>query len=107
MAGAGMLWVGWFGFNGGSALAANGSAGMAILTTHLAASAAALMWMCVEWLHYKRPTSVGFVTGCIAGLAAITPASGYVGPMGAVAIGLAAGGVCFAVTDTVKRPSAH
>ena len=103
MTGAGLLWVGWFGFNGGSALTADASAGMAILATHIAASAAALTWMTAEWLHYKRPTSVGFVTGCVAGLAAVTPASGYVGPVGGLAIGIAAGLVCFAATDTVKR----
>ncbi|HTH98705.1 MAG TPA: ammonium transporter [Stellaceae bacterium] len=103
MAGAGMLWVGWFGFNGGSALAANGSAGVAILTTHFAAAVAGLTWMVVEWVYYKRPTSVGFVTGCVAGLATITPAAGYVGMGGAMVIGLAAGIVCFFATHTVKH----
>jgi ammonium transporter, Amt family len=103
MTGAGMLWVGWFGFNGGSALAANGSAGMAILATHFAAAAAALTWMAVEWRHYHRPTSVGFVTGSVAGLAAVTPAAGYIGPAGAMVIGVIAGSVCFFVTDIVKR----
>ena len=103
MTGAGMLWVGWFGFNGGSALAANGSAGMAILATHFAAATAALTWMAVEWRHYHRPTSVGFVTGCVAGLAAVTPAAGYIGPVGAMAIGIVSGSVCFFVTDAVKR----
>ena len=103
MTGAGMLWVGWFGFNGGSALAANGSAGTAILATHFAAATAALTWMAVEWRHYHRPTSVGFVTGCVAGLAAVTPAAGYIGPVGAMAIGIVSGSVCFFVTDAVKR----
>jgi Amt family ammonium transporter len=103
MAGAGMLWVGWFGFNGGSALAADASAGMAILATHFAASAAALTWMAVEWLRAGKPTSVGLVTGAVAGLATITPASGFVGPMGAIAIGAAGGAVCFLATTFVKQ----
>ena len=103
MAGAGMLWVGWFGFNGGSALAANATAGMAILATHLAACAAALTWMAIEWLRLGKPTSVGLVTGCVAGLATITPASGYVGPMGAIAIGVAAGALCLVVTGWLKQ----
>src|SRR6185503_7281290 len=93
MAGAGMLWVGWFGFNGGSALAANASAASAILATHFAASAAALTWMAIEWLRIGKPTSVGLVTGCVAGLATITPASGFVGPAGAMAIGIAGSAV--------------
>jgi Amt family ammonium transporter len=103
MAGAGMLWVGWFGFNGGSALAANATAGMAILATHLAASAAALTWTGLEWARLGKPTSVGLVTGCVAGLATITPASGYVGPMAAIAIGVAGGAVCFYLTAIVKQ----
>jgi ammonium transporter, Amt family len=103
MAGAGMLWVGWFGFNGGSALAANASAASAIIATHFAASAAALVWVFLEWLRVGKPTSVGLVTGCVAGLATITPASGYVGPMGAVAIGLCGGAVCFFATLLVKQ----
>jgi Amt family ammonium transporter len=103
MAGAGMLWVGWFGFNGGSALAASGAAGMAIIATHLAACAAALTWMALEWARLGKPTSVGLVTGSVAGLATITPASGYVGPMGAIAIGLAAGALCLYVTSFIKR----
>jgi Amt family ammonium transporter len=103
MAGAGMLWVGWFGFNGGSALAANATAGMAILATHLAACAAALTWMAIEWARLGKPTSVGLVTGCIAGLATITPASGYVGPMGAIAIGVAGGALCLLVTSWLKQ----
>jgi Amt family ammonium transporter len=103
MAGAGMLWVGWFGFNGGSALAADATAGNAILATHLAAATAALVWMAVEWIKIGKPTSVGIVTGCVAGLATITPASGYVGPAGAIAIGAAAGAVCFAAVLVVKQ----
>jgi ammonium transporter, Amt family len=103
MAGAGMLWVGWFGFNGGSALAANASAASAILATHFAASAAALTWMVIEWRRVGKPTSVGLVTGCVAGLATITPASGFVGPAGAMAIGIAGGAVCFYVTSFIKQ----
>ncbi len=103
MAGAGMLWVGWFGFNGGSALAANGTAVMAILATHFAACAAALTWLVIEWVKLGKPTSVGLVTGCVAGLATITPASGYVGPMGAIAIGVAGGAVCFHMTGLIKQ----
>ncbi len=102
MAGAGMLCVGWFGFNGGSALAADGLAALAALATQFAASAAGLTWMSLEWTRLK-PTSVGLVTGCVAGLATITPASGYVGPMGAVAIGILGGAACFFVTSYVKR----
>ena len=102
-AGAGMLWFGWFGFNGGSALTANGSAASAILATQFAASAAALTWMTVEWLRAGKPTSIGLVTGAVAGLATITPASGYVGPMGALAIGVVASVVCFHVTGFVKQ----
>ncbi|MEO8063471.1 MAG: ammonium transporter [Pseudomonadota bacterium] len=103
VAGAGMLWVGWFGFNAGSALAANGSAGMAMLTTHMGASAGALAWMCVEWKKYGKPSMLGVVTGMVAGLGTITPASGFVGPMGAVVIGLVAGVVCFFATQVLKR----
>jgi Amt family ammonium transporter len=103
MAGAGMLWVGWFGFNGGSALAAGDGAAMAILATHLSASAAALTWMTVEWLRIGKPTSVGIVTGAVAGLATITPASGFVGPGGAILIGIAAGIVCFAAVLIIKQ----
>ena len=103
MTGAGMLWVGWFGFNGGSALAANGQAASAILVTHLAAATAALTWTGIEWLKVGKPTSVGLVTGAVAGLATITPASGFVGPMGAIALGLAAGIVCFAAVLVVKQ----
>jgi len=103
VAGAGMLWVGWFGFNAGSALAANGSAGMAMLATHLGASAGALAWMFAEWWRYGKPSCLGIVTGMVAGLGTITPASGFVGPLGAVAIGAAAGVVCFFATQFLKR----
>jgi Amt family ammonium transporter len=103
MAGAGMLWVGWFGFNGGSALAADAVAANAILVTHLAAATAAIVWTAVEWIKIGKPTSVGIVTGVIAGLATITPASGYVGPAGAIAIGAAAGALCFAAVLVVKQ----
>jgi Amt family ammonium transporter len=103
VAGAGMLWVGWFGFNAGSALAANGSAGMAMLTTHMGASAGALAWMFVEWKKYGKPSMLGVVTGMVAGLGTITPASGFVGPLGAVCIGLVAGTVCFFATQLLKR----
>jgi len=101
--GAGMLWVGWFGFNGGSALAANGTATMAILTTHLGASAGAVAWMLVEWRRYGKPSLLGVITGMVAGLGTITPASGFVGPAGALAIGFIAGIVCFAATQFLKR----
>jgi Amt family ammonium transporter len=102
MAGAAMLWVGWFGFNGGSALAADGNAGQAILVTHLAASCGAVTWMVVEWVRFGKPSSVGLVTGMVAGLATITPAAGVVGPMGAVVYGVLAGILCFTVTRTIK-----
>jgi ammonium transporter, Amt family len=101
--GAGMLWVGWFGFNAGSALAANGSAAMAMLSTHLGASSGALAWMFIEWRRYGKPSMLGILTGMVAGLGTITPASGFVGPGGAVLIGLAAGIVCFTATQFVKR----
>jgi ammonium transporter, Amt family len=103
VAGAGMLWVGWFGFNAGSALAANGSAGMAMLVTHLGASAGALAWMATEWWRYGKPSILGIVTGMVAGLGTITPASGYVGAGGAIVIGAAAGLVCFFATQVLKR----
>jgi Amt family ammonium transporter len=103
VAGAGMLWVGWFGFNAGSALASNGSAGMAMITTHMGASAGALAWMFIEWKKYGKPSMLGVVTGMVAGLGTITPASGFVGPLGAVAIGLVAGIVCFFATQFLKR----
>jgi Amt family ammonium transporter len=101
--GAGMLWVGWFGFNGGSALKADGSAGMAILVTHIAAAAGSLTWMIIEWKRFNRPSVLGIVTGMVAGLGTITPASGYVGPAGGLIIGIVAGGVCFYATQYVKR----
>lgn len=102
MAGAAMLWVGWYGFNGGSALAADGSAGMAITVTHLSAATASLVWVVIEWVKFGKPSLVGIVTGTIAGLATITPASGFVGPMGGVALGLAGGAVCFWAVNFVK-----
>ena len=95
MTGAAMLWVGWYGFNAGSALAANGNAGMAMLVTHISASAAALTWMAIEWIKFGRPSLVGIVTGLVAGLATITPASGFVGPAGGLAFGVLAGLVCY------------
>ncbi|HSC08119.1 MAG TPA: ammonium transporter [Steroidobacteraceae bacterium] len=103
VAGAGMLWVGWFGFNAGSALAANGSAGMAMLVTHIGASAGALAWMLVEWWRYGKPSVLGIVTGMVAGLGTITPASGFVGPGGALVIGAVAGTLCFFATQFLKR----
>jgi len=95
--------VGWFGFNGGSALAANGSAAMAVLVTHLGAATGALAWMVVEWWKYGKPSVLGIVTGMVAGLGTITPASGFVGPIGAVIIGAVAGVVCFSATQFLKR----
>jgi len=103
MTGAAMLWVGWFGFNAGSAVAANESAGMAMLVTHISAATASLVWMATEWVKYGKPTLVGTVTGTIAGLATITPASGYVGPMGGLMIGFVAGLVCFAAVQLIKQ----
>jgi ammonium transporter, Amt family len=103
MAGAAMLWVGWFGFNGGSALAANGNAGMAIAVTHISAAVGALTWATIEWVKYGKPSLVGAVTGMVAGLASITPASGFVGPIGALIIGLVGGYVCQRVTSYLKQ----
>jgi Amt family ammonium transporter len=103
VAGASMLWVGWFGFNAGSAIAANGAAGMAMLVTHIGAAAGAFAWMSMEWLRFGKPSVLGIVTGMVAGLGTITPASGYVGPMGGLVIGLVAGFVCFLATQFVKR----
>ncbi len=103
MMGAGMLWVGWFGFNGGSALAANGDAAMAMLATHTSAAAGALTWMVAEWVRYGKPSALGAVTGMVAGLGTITPASGFVGPGGALIIGLCAGLICFLATNYIKR----
>lgn len=101
--GAAMLWVGWFGFNAGSALAADGNAGMALLVTHLSASAGAFTWMVVEWIKYGKPSVLGAVTGMVAGLGTITPASGFVGPAGALVIGISAGIICFYATLTIKQ----
>jgi len=101
--GASMLWVGWFGFNAGSAVAANGDAGMAMLVTHIGAAAGSLAWMATEWLKYGKPSVLGIVTGMVAGLGTITPASGYVGVGGALIIGLVAGVSCFWATYCVKR----
>jgi ammonium transporter len=97
LTGAGLLWFGWFGFNGGSALAANALAGSALTATQIAAAAAALSWMLAEWFHKGKPTALGLASGLVAGLVAVTPASGFVKPMGGLAIGLAAGIVCYAV----------
>ena len=101
--GAALLWVGWFGFNGGSQLAADGGAGMAIAVTHISASSAAIVWSIIEWVKFGKPSLVGAVTGVIAGLATITPASGFVGPGGALILGVAAGVICFFATQLVKR----
>ncbi len=101
--GAGMLWVGWFGFNAGSALAANGDAGMAMLVTHMSASAGALTWMAIEWFKFGKPSALGAVTGMVAGLGTITPASGFVGPAGGLVIGMTAGFVCFNATVYLKQ----
>ncbi len=103
MTGAAMLWVGWFGFNAGSALAANGGAGMAMLVTHLSAAAASLTWMTIEWIKFGKPSLVGIVTGMVAGLATITPASGFVGPVGGLVYGVLAGGVCYAMVNLIKH----
>lgn len=102
MTGAGLLWVGWFGFNGGSALAANGDAAMALTVTHIAAASAALAWMFVEWARYGKPSALGAVTGMVAGLGTITPASGFVSPAAALLIGAAAGTVCFFATNILN-----
>ncbi len=103
MMGAAMLWVGWFGFNAGSALAANGDAGMAMTVTHISAATASLVWLVIEWMKFGKPSLVGIVTGMVAGLASITPASGFVGPMGAVIIGLAGGVICYYAVGLVKQ----
>jgi Amt family ammonium transporter len=103
VAGAGMLWVGWFGFNAGSALASGGDAGMAMLVTHISAALASLTWMFFEWRKYGKPSVLGIITGMVAGLGTITPASGFVGPMGAAIIGTAAGAVCFIATNFMKQ----
>jgi Amt family ammonium transporter len=101
--GAGMLWVGWFGFNAGSALAANGDASMAMLVTHISAATGAMTWMFLEWIKYGKPSVLGIVTGMVAGLGTITPASGFVGPAGALIIGFSAGILCFGATNYLKR----
>jgi ammonium transporter, Amt family len=101
--GASMLWVGWFGFNAGSALAADGAAGMAMAVTQICTAAAALSWMFAEWLTHKKPSVLGIISGAVAGLVAITPAAGYVGPMGALWIGIAAGVICYFASTSVKR----
>ena len=101
--GAALLWVGWFGFNAGSALTAGNQAGMAQLVTQVATAAAAFAWMMVEWVKKGKPTAVGIATGAVAGLVAITPASGSVGPMGSIAIGIAAGVVCYWASTTLKK----
>ena len=101
--GAGMLWVGWFGFNGGSAVAANGDASMAMLVTHTSAAAGSLAWMTLEWLKYGKPSVLGIVTGMVAGLGTITPASGFVSPAAGLVIGLSAGVVCFYCTVLIKQ----
>ena len=101
--GAGMLWVGWFGFNGGSALASNGDAAMAMLVTHISAATGAMTWMLIEWIKHGKPSVLGVVTGMVAGLGTITPASGFVGPAGALVIGLLAGSICYFATITLKQ----
>jgi Amt family ammonium transporter len=101
--GASLLWVGWFGFNAGSAVAANGAAGMAMAVTQIATAAAALAWMFTEWLIHKKPSILGIISGAVAGLVAITPAAGFVDPMGALWIGIAAGILCFFASTTVKK----
>ena len=103
MIGASMLWVGWFGFNAGSALAADVNAGMAMLVTHISAATASLVWMTIDWIKSGKPTMIGLVTGTIAGLASITPASGFVGPMGALIIGICAGSICYLIVNVVKN----
>ncbi|MDH5516034.1 MAG: ammonium transporter [Gammaproteobacteria bacterium] len=103
LTGASMLWVGWFGFNAGSALAANGDAGMAMLVTHIGAAAGSLAWMFMEWVRHGKPSVLGIVTGMVAGLGTITPASGFVGPVAALIIGLSAGVICYAATGFIKR----
>lgn len=101
--GAAMLWVGWFGFNAGSALSAGGDAGMAMLVTHISAATAAFTWMMIEWIKFGKPSALGIVTGMVAGLGTITPASGFVGPMAALCIGFSAGFVCFFATSFLKQ----
>ena len=102
MIGASMLWIGWFGFNGGSALAAGNGAGMALLVTHIAAATAALVWMFIEWLRFGRPSLVGIVTGMVAGLATVTPASGFIGVPGGLILGLTGGVACYITVDILR-----
>jgi Amt family ammonium transporter len=101
--GASLLWVGWFGFNAGSAVAANGAAGMAMAVTQIAAAAAALSWMFAEWLRHGKPSGLGVISGAVGGLVAITPAAGFVGPIGALLIGIAAGIACYWGATSLKR----
>ena len=103
MIGAAMLWVGWYGFNAGSALAADGTAGMAMTVTHISASTACLVWIAIEWIKFGKPSLVGIATGAIAGLATITPGSGFVGPVGALVYGALAGVICFFMINVVKN----
>jgi Amt family ammonium transporter len=103
MIGAAMLWVGWFGFNAGSALAADGSAGMAMVVTHISAATASLVWMCIEWVKHGKPSLIGIVTGMVAGLATITPGAGFVGPAGALVFGIVAGCVCYWCVGFIKQ----
>jgi len=102
MIGASMLWIGWFGFNGGSALGAGNSAGMALLVTHIAAATASLVWMFIEWFRFGRPSLVGIVTGMVAGLATVTPASGFIGVPGGLILGLAGGVACYIAVDLIR-----
>ncbi|GMA78645.1 hypothetical protein GCM10025880_50620 [Methylorubrum aminovorans] len=101
--GASLLWVGWFGFNAGSNLEANGAAGLAMINTFVATAAAAVSWLFVEWAAKGRPSLLGMLSGAIAGLVAVTPAAGFAGPMGSIVLGLAAGAVCFVMCSTVKN----
>lgn len=103
MVGASLLWVGWFGFNAGSAVSAGQDAAMAMLVTHISAAVASLVWLTIEWIKFGKPSLIGLVTGTIAGLATITPASGFVGPTGAIILGLAGGFICYIGVDVVKR----
>ena len=102
MIGAAMLWVGWFGFNAGSALGANGGAGMAMLVTHISASMAALVWMFIEWKRFGKPSLIGVVTGMVAGLATVTPASGYIGIPGGLILGFSGGLLCYLAVDYIR-----
>jgi Amt family ammonium transporter len=103
MTGTGMLWVGWFGFNGGSALAANGDAAMAIVNTQVSAAAASVVWSAIEWVRQGKPSALGIATGAVAGLAAVTPGAGFVGPAGAMVIGCVSAGTCYLASVPLKR----